>query len=200
MRTTSGSQTITSARDEIQKPAVAEKLKLLAYLRPDVLVAGIKLAEMPLERVDLIERELALSEGLHAFHDVEQPAARFQRFIPEEKRFLPFRENQLLCANDAVLHDMNLAGLRHLAEQDFRTNPAGAARGRRQRLPLLDDTADEEVLRHDEQVDDRERLEIVIHQKQVRIVVRGEAVAFRVEFPVENFRAEFASLTLEFEF
>src|SRR6185295_12652786 len=102
MRTASGSQTITSARDEIQKPAVAEILKLLAYLRPYVLVAGIELAEMPLEGVDLIERELALAERLHAFHDVEQPAPRFQRFIPEEKRSLPFRENQFLRANDAV--------------------------------------------------------------------------------------------------
>jgi hypothetical protein len=45
MRSVSGSQTITSARDEIYKPAVAEKLKLLAYLRPDVLVAGIEIDE-----------------------------------------------------------------------------------------------------------------------------------------------------------
>src|SRR5258708_1815102 len=103
MQTVSGSQTITSARDEIYKPAVAQILKLLAYLRPDVLVAGIEPAEMPLESVDLIERELTLAERLHAFHDIEQPAPRFQRFVPKEKRFLPFRENQLFRANDAVL-------------------------------------------------------------------------------------------------
>src|ERR1700754_1325110 len=200
MRTVSGSQTITSARDEIYKPAVAEILQLLAYLRPDVLVAGIEAAEMPLESVDLVERELALAKGLHAFHDVEQPAPRFQRFIPEEKRFLPFRENQLLCTNDAVLHDVNLARLRYLAEQDFRADPAGAPCGRRQRRPLLDDIADEKVLRHDEQVNDRKRLEVVIHQQQIWVVVRRETLAFRVEFPVENFRAEFALLALEFEF
>lgn len=33
---------------------------------------------MPLESVDLIERKLALAERLYAFHDVEQPAPRFQ--------------------------------------------------------------------------------------------------------------------------
>src|SRR3954465_4249879 len=133
MRSVSGPQTITAARDEIYKPAVAEKLQLLTYLRPDVLVTRIELAKMPLEGVDLIQRELALAERLHAFHDVEQPTPRFQRFIPEEKRFLPFRENQLLCANDAVLHDMNLARLRYLAEQDFRADPTGAPCHRRER-------------------------------------------------------------------
>lgn len=45
MQTVSGSQTITAARDEIQKPAVAEILQLLAHLRPDVLIAGIGIAE-----------------------------------------------------------------------------------------------------------------------------------------------------------
>jgi hypothetical protein len=56
------------------------------------------------------------------------------------------------------------------------------------------------VLRHDEKVDDRKRLEVVIHQQQVWIVVRRETLAFRVEFAVENFRAEFTLLALEFEF
>src|SRR4051812_31592099 len=118
MRTASGSQTITAARNEIQKPAVAEILKLLPDFRPDVLVAGIELAQVPLERVDLVQRELAFAERLHAFHHVEQPAARLQRFVSKEKRLLPFREHQLPGANDAVLHDMNLARLRHLPEQD----------------------------------------------------------------------------------
>lgn len=55
------------------------------------------------------------------------------------------------------------------------------------------------MLRHNEQVDDRKRLEIVIHQQQIWIVVRRQTLAFRVEFPVENFRAESALLALEFE-
>jgi hypothetical protein len=48
---------------------------------------------MPLERVDFLKREVPLAERLDAFHDVEQPAARFRRFISEEKCPLPFREH-----------------------------------------------------------------------------------------------------------
>ena len=56
------SQTIIAARHEINKPAVAQILKLLPYLRLDVLVAGIEIAEMPLESVDLVEREIAFAK------------------------------------------------------------------------------------------------------------------------------------------
>src|SRR5258708_24212040 len=113
------SQTIITTRHEIDKSAIAQKLKLLAYLGFDVLVAGIKIAKLPLERVDLVEREVAFAERLHAFHDVEQPATRLRRFTSEEKRLLPFRKAELLGANEAVLHDMNLAGFRDAAEQYF---------------------------------------------------------------------------------
>src|SRR5258705_9128884 len=84
---------------------------------------------MSLESVDLVKREVPLAERLDAFHDVEQPAARLRRFVSEEKRLLPFREHQVLCANDAGLNDMNLAGLRDAAEQDIGPDPARAASG-----------------------------------------------------------------------
>src|SRR5258708_40230620 len=96
-----------SARND--KSAVAQILELLTNLGLYVLVAGVEIAEMPLERVDLIKREVALAERLHAFHDVEQPAARLRRFVPEKERLLPFCEDQFLGANETVLHDMNLA-------------------------------------------------------------------------------------------
>src|SRR4051794_18429400 len=128
MRTASGPQTVAPARDEIQKPAVAEILQLLADFRPDVLVAGIEFAEIPVERIDLIQRELALAERLHAFHDVEQPSPSLRRLAAEKEGSLPFGEHQLLGANDPVLHDVNLAGLRNAAEQDVRTDPSRAPR------------------------------------------------------------------------
>jgi len=59
-----GSQAIITARYEFDESPVAQKLKLLAYLRLDVLVAGIEVAEMPFEGVDLVQGELALAEGL----------------------------------------------------------------------------------------------------------------------------------------
>jgi len=72
------SQAIITTRHEIDKSAVAQILKLLTYLGLDVLVAGIEIAKMPLECVDLVKREVALPQRLHAFHYVEQPAARFR--------------------------------------------------------------------------------------------------------------------------
>src|SRR5437868_2772432 len=81
-----GSQTIISARDEINKSAITQILKLLTYLRLDVLVAGIEIAEMPLESVDLVKREVSLAERFHALDDIEQPAPRLRRFISEKKR------------------------------------------------------------------------------------------------------------------
>src|SRR4051812_26502318 len=67
---------------------------------------------MPLEGIDLFDGEFAFAERLNALHYVEQPTTRFRRRIPEEKRFLPFRKDQLFLANQTLLHDMNLAGLR----------------------------------------------------------------------------------------
>jgi hypothetical protein len=74
---------------------------------------------------------------------------------------LPFRKNQLLVANDAVLDDVDFSRLRNLPEQDIGPDPARAPGGRSQRLPLLNDITDEEVLRDDQQIDDRKRLQIV---------------------------------------
>jgi hypothetical protein len=41
-------------------------LKLLTYFWADVLVAGIELAEMTLENVDLVEGKIALAYRLYA--------------------------------------------------------------------------------------------------------------------------------------
>src|SRR5436309_15937419 len=113
-----GSQTIIATRNEYDKPAIAQILKLLTYLRLHVLVARIELAEVPLESIDLFEREFAFTERLHAFHDIEQPTARFRRFVPEEKRLLPFREDEFFRANDAALNDLYFSQLGNAAEQN----------------------------------------------------------------------------------
>src|SRR5450759_4330544 len=105
MRAVLRSQTIIATGDEINKAAVAQILKLLANLGFDVLVARIEIAEMPLEGVDFVKREISFPKRFHAFHDVEHPAARFRRFIPEEKRLLPIRKDEFLRSDEAVLDD-----------------------------------------------------------------------------------------------
>src|ERR1700730_11437923 len=103
-----GSQAIITTLDEINKSAITQILKLLTYLGFDVLVAGIELAEVPLESINLVKREVPLAQRLHAFHDVEQPAPSLRRFISEEKRFLPLGKDCFLWPHEAALHDMNL--------------------------------------------------------------------------------------------
>jgi hypothetical protein len=55
-----GSQAVVTTRNELDKSAVTQILKLLAYLGFDVLVAGIEIAEMPFESVDILQREVTL--------------------------------------------------------------------------------------------------------------------------------------------
>src|SRR5439155_16715341 len=74
----SRSQAIIAARQELDEPTITQVLELLTNLWSDVLVAGIEIAKMPLKTVDFFEREFTLAERFHAFHDVEQPASRFQ--------------------------------------------------------------------------------------------------------------------------
>ena len=47
-----------ATRDEFNISAIAQILKLLSNLRTDILIARIKVAEVPFEGVDLIKREI----------------------------------------------------------------------------------------------------------------------------------------------
>ena len=49
----------------------------------------------------------------------------------------------------------------------------------------------------DEEIDDRKRFEIVIHEKQVWIVTCGQPLALGLECAIDNARAELPLLTLE---
>ena len=100
---------------------------------------------MPLEGIHFVKREVAFAERLHAFHDVEQPAACLRRLLSQKKCLLPFGEDQFFRTDDSALNDMNFARLGNAIKQDFRTNPSGATCRCRQRLALLDDLANEEM-------------------------------------------------------
>ena len=45
------------------------------------------------------------------------------------------------------------------------------------------------MFRHNEEIDDRERLEVVIHQEQIWIVACGQPLAFGFERAVDECRA-----------
>src|SRR5215472_8207350 len=195
-----GSQAIVTTRYELDESPIAQILQLLANLWPDVLVAGIEVAEMPVEGIDLIESELPLAERLDALHHIEQPTTRLQRLASEEESLLPFLKNGVLRANDTVLNDVYLADLWHLADQNVRTNPTRAARSGFQGFALLDNVTNEEMLGDDEQVHDRQRFQVVVHQQQIWIVACNKALPFRVVGAVSHLGPELSLLALEFEF
>src|SRR5690242_9391085 len=103
------SQAIPAARDKFDESAITQILKLLSYFWFDVLVARVEITKVSLKGVDFVEREIGLTQRLHAFHYVKQPAACLQGLAPEEKRPLPFLKNGLFGTDDAILNDMNLA-------------------------------------------------------------------------------------------
>ena len=119
-------QSVIASSQELDKPTIAQELKLLANLRPDVLVARIQIAKMPFKGIDFFKGKVALAQRFDAFHHVEQPTPRLQRLIAEKECLLPFRKNQLLVANDAVLNDVDFSPFRDLAKEDIGPDPAGA--------------------------------------------------------------------------
>ena len=83
------------------------------------MIARIEIAKMPLEGIDLVEREIALAQRLYAFHDVKKPAARLQRFVPEKQGLLPLLKDFIFRPNDPAFDNMDFAGLGYTIQPDF---------------------------------------------------------------------------------
>src|SRR5437016_1360847 len=73
----STSETIASTRNEIQVTAISQVLELLANLRLNILIAGIKTAQVSLECVNIINVEFMFADRFDAFHHFNQPASCF---------------------------------------------------------------------------------------------------------------------------
>ena len=150
-----GSQAIISARDEFDKSAVPQVLQLLAYLRFDVLVAGIEIAEMPVESVDLSRVNSRLpSDSTHFITSSSQPRVSGDSFL-RNSVFCHSSRTASFGRTTPSLHDVNLARLRDAADRMMDpiqpARRAVAASG----LALFDDVAHEEMFWNDEEIDDR---------------------------------------------
>src|SRR6266576_5964258 len=97
---------------------------------------------MPLKSIHLIECEFTFAQRFDALHDIEKPAASFQRLVSEKQGLLPFGKNEFLVTDYSVLNDVDLSRLRDFPKQDVGPDPAGAPGGRRERSSLLDDVLD----------------------------------------------------------
>jgi hypothetical protein len=127
-------------------------LKLLSYLRFDVVIAWVKLGKHRFKCVNLLDFEFSLTENVNAFHHFDQPSARFGRLSAKKKRLPPLFQHVFPRNHDAALDNVNSAGHWNSAQQYVRPNPAGAPRAGGQRFSLLDNLWDKKVLWDDADV------------------------------------------------
>jgi hypothetical protein len=71
-----GHSAIVATPEKFNEAAVAQHLKLLAYLLSNMLVHGIETTQARLKCIDLGKIELSFADVLDALHNVEQPASR----------------------------------------------------------------------------------------------------------------------------
>src|ERR1700730_2394933 len=153
-------------------------------------VVGIELSQSVFEGVDIIELELGSADHLDAFHDFDQPAARLESFIAQEKRPLPLCEYLFFRLRLPIPNNKYFSRCRNLVQDDHASDPAGAPCRGCERLPLLDDLAHKELFWNNEQVRDAPLFQIVFQKKEVGIVAGGQAVAHGAKGAVEHLGAE----------
>lgn len=152
---------IASSAKEVDKSAIAQDLKLLPYLLPDVLVHRIQATKMRLKGIDFVQCKFGFANALDAPEDVEQPSPRRVALAPQKQCLLPAIEYDLPIEHGAVADDEDLAGLGNQREHDVAADPARAARGVGKWFPPLDHLLDEELFWDDEQVSDARILGVV---------------------------------------
>jgi len=89
---------------------------------------------------------------------------------------------------------------RNLIQQDVAADPAGTTRRRCERLSDYDDFAHKELLGNDEQAYDAQLFQIVVQQKEVRVVARYQTLAHGAECAIEHPVTERALLAFQFIF
>ena len=138
-------QTIVSARHEIEITPISQKLEPLAYLGPYVFIFGIETTQSILICIYVFDLKLVFSNCLDAHHYLDQPPSCFLILITQKERLVPPAEYQVLCFDLSVPHNINLAELRYLIEQDVRANPASAPSCRGQGFTFFDYFPDKEM-------------------------------------------------------
>jgi hypothetical protein len=161
-----------------------------------VSIVRIEIAQRAFESVDVLKLEFRPADGLHAFHDLDQPASRIRRFVAQEARLAPLSEHFVLRLNLAVANDEDFARWGNLAEQDVAADSTRAPCRKGQWLPLLDDLAHKEMFGNDEKVHDFQPLQIIIQQHKAWVVVRCKALAHGPECAVQHLSTEEALLAL----
>jgi hypothetical protein len=98
---------------------------LLSNFGPNVLVRRVKIAQFPVELVDIIEGELVGRQALHARKDVSQPSLLDGLEANEESETRPLTSYRFEGRLNRVGNYRDPTALRDLAEIDFATSPSG---------------------------------------------------------------------------
>lgn len=89
MRSTVLAQTIMAARGEVEIAVITEHLKLLTNFLLHMPVLRIKLAQLSLKSIDVIQIKFGLTYGVDAFHNLDKPTSYLSGFVAKEKCSLP---------------------------------------------------------------------------------------------------------------
>ncbi len=155
---------------------------------------------MRLEPVDVLKIEIAAADPLHHLHHFDKPTPRSAPGLSQEECLFPFRYHRILRFWYAIADHNDAPRLRHIAEEDIGADPAGATRGRCQRLALLDDVRDKEMLGHDAHGVHFLGGRVISKKQKVGVGIRLQTIDFCVVRAVCDRTAEgFAILRLNLE-
>jgi len=129
---------VLPASEELDDAAVSQDLKLLANLRPDVLVIFVHFSQPFFEPVHVDEGELRPSDLSDACKHIRNPATRLRSRIPKEGEGVPGLADILRRYVDAISHCVHPGISRKRREEDVATDPACPPGRRSERGSFLD--------------------------------------------------------------
>jgi hypothetical protein len=78
------------------------------------------------KRVNVTEGEFTRADCFNAFHDFDEPASVFRRFLTKEERPLPTSKDSFFWLRLAVSNERYFSRIGNLLEQDIAADPARA--------------------------------------------------------------------------
>lgn len=169
---------VASARGEGEIARISQELELLADFRADVVVVGMKLGEVALKSVHLLQREFGLPQTLHAGHDIDEPAALF-KVASRQKRGVAVLLAYFLRGSHLTVADVeNAPAGGYGLGQDAASHPSRARCRGFQRWTFLDDFRGEVMRGRDKQVS-HHVLGIVLQEEKRRRRIGGDALNHR---------------------
>jgi hypothetical protein len=118
----------------LNKVQVSQHLKLLAYLRSDVMVLRMLFGELSFKGIHVVERESRV-EPLDASQDIGDPTPDLRFSLQQLVASLPLVKHGRLRANCPVLNDANPSQGGYAGQRNHAPFPSGSPSGWTERFP-----------------------------------------------------------------